>query len=206
MNFIDFIFMPENVVFTISMFTMLALIVFEIIISIVGFSTMLGDADVDVDVDANGSFLGVFFNWINPHGIPVMALILLFLTLFSTIGLTAQYITNHIFNFLPNSLIAGPFVMIISFIGIRYFSKVFSAFIPKDENFAVSIEKLVDKVGEVVLSANDNLLGTIKVKDEFGTVHYVQYFSEDVMNVGDYAVLVSLEPNTVHTFEAKKIN
>lgn len=208
MSFIDFVFQPENVIFTVSLFAMFALIAFEIIMTMVGFSTMFGDADfdVDADVDANGSFVSVFFNWINPHGIPVMALLLLFLTLFNVIGFSAQYVVNMVLNFLPNSFMSGPFVMIFSFVGIRYLSKVFSALIPKDENFAVSIEKLVDKVGEVVLPAKDNLLGTIKVTDEFGSVHYIQYFSEDEMNVGDHAILVSYEPNTVHTFEAKKIN
>ncbi len=209
MDIINFITMPENTAFSVSFAFLIAILMVEIIGLMIGFTSLSMDADAGLDADADVGFFGNIIAWVNPSGLPFMILLAFMLMYFTAIGYTTQGLMIGFFGFgLPTSM-AAPISFVLSLVVSHIFSEKLGRFLPKDETYAVSIENLVDREGIVVISAKNSLigriLGQIKVKDHFGNTHYVSYFSEDEMEVGDTAILVSLENVENQTFEAKKI-
>ena len=115
------------------------------------------DADADMDADADGSvsmdgdvsIFGQAFSWLNGGRVPLMILLIIFLTGFAVVGYMAQWFIKGL------ALMPWQMAMIPAFIGAipvtRYASMGFSKILPKDETYAVNEETMIGLVGEVTL-------------------------------------------------------
>jgi hypothetical protein len=119
---------------------------------------------------AIGSTLG----WLHIGKVPVIILIIIFLTTFGIVGLAAQLIvkdaTGH---FMPPLIPAG--IAAVAAIGaIRIFGAALGKVIPRDESTAVSDASLVGRVGTIVIGvAKSGRPAEARIHDEHGTPHYV---------------------------------
>lgn len=92
----EFLLHPQNAIFSFALSFMLVIAILEGIMSILGMgvssilSTLLPSFDVDLGVDNPNFSLSKFFNWIRIKSVPILMLMVIFLTSFGTVGLSIQ--------------------------------------------------------------------------------------------------------------------
>ena len=157
---LNFILHSDQIIFSSALFFLLFLFVAELILFFVGVST-----NNIFDNDFSTQNLA----WINKGKVPFIFIVLLFLSLFSILGLTTQYFTNS----LINQYVVALVVAFVSIIITRYLSVIVAKFIPEDETTIVSENYFVGKVGTIVIG-----IGTkdkdvqFKVFDTYNRPHY----------------------------------
>ena len=137
------------------------------------------DADVDADVDADigGDETGIFervFGWLNIGRVPVLVLLIIFLTSFAVIGYVIQSFTLGVIGLLPG-LIAGGIAFAVALPITRTASRLFARIIPREETYAISLDELVGRTARVTLGPVDRRTpGKARLTDAHGNVHFVR--------------------------------
>jgi len=167
----DFILQPENFYFSLALGLMLGIALLEGITALFGFALSgivdsLLHLDVDVDIDFDPSIdidadnaLSKMFSWLRIGKVPVIMLLIVSQDLFGT-------------------LMAAWFACIIAFIIsipiLRFFARLISRLLPKDETDAVSTSTFIGRLA--VLTTADAVQGRTveaRLKDEYGNSHYI---------------------------------
>ena len=160
MEILNFILHSDQIIFSSALFFLLFLFVAELILFFVGVST-----NNIFDNDFSTQNLA----WINKGKVPFIFIVLLFLSLFSILGLTTQYFTNS----LINQYVVALVVAFVSIIITRYLSVIVAKFIPEDETTIVSENSFVGKVGTIVIGAGTKDKDVqFKVFDTYNRPHY----------------------------------
>jgi hypothetical protein len=127
-------------------------------------------AEADHPDGAAGAALG----WLHVGKVPILAIIVIFLTTFAVLGFVCQLVTaNAVGHFMPPLLAAA-----IAFVGgafaVRVLGAALGKLIPRDETTAVPDASLVGRVGTIVIgAARAGRPAEVRIHDEHGTVHYV---------------------------------
>lgn len=174
-----------------------------------GLSDIIGyftpDTDIDMDapeMDTHGAFSEIF-SWLNVGRVPVMVLLIIFLTCFGLIGLIMQTIAHGSFGlFLPAAL-ASIGAFIISMPVVRGCSAGLSKIMPKDETTAISSDDLVGRMAVIVLGkAERKNPAQAKVKDAYNKKHYVMLEPDEDGNVFEQGEKLLLVRREGHIFYA----
>jgi hypothetical protein len=123
--------------------------------------------------DPDGA-MAAALGWLHIGKVPLLVLIIIFLTTFGIVGFAAQLIakdaTGH---FMPPLIPVG--IATVSAVGaMRIFGGALSKIIPKDESNAISDASLVGRVGTVVIGiAKAGRPAQARIHDQYGTPQYV---------------------------------
>ncbi|MET0109462.1 MAG: YqiJ family protein [Candidatus Thiodiazotropha sp.] len=224
---------PENLPFAVALAVMLGIALLE------GISTLLGMAlsglidtllpempdlqgpeiDLDMDLpDADAPYaLSRFFSWLRIGQVPVLMLIVIFLTAFGLIGLGIQSLASSTFNqLIPASLASIPAVL-LSLPMVRLFGGVLMRIMPSDETEAVTESSLVGRIATITIgTASSDRPAEARVRDKYGTTHLLMVEpdrQQDIFNAGDEVLLVKKEstvfkaisnPNSILTNKESK--
>lgn len=133
------------------------------------------DSDISVDAGADGhDTLGALLSWLRVGEVPILILLVIFLTSFGVIGLALQSITSDALGFLWPGWIAVIPAFLLSLPTVRGLGGVIGRIMPKDETSAVSRDSLVGRVATIVLgTARNGSAAQAKVRDAFQQDHYV---------------------------------
>ena len=174
----------ENQVFSIALLIMLIIAVMEGVATLLGMGvssaldTLLPDIDIDVDseLDVNGgsSLFTQFLGWMHVGKVPILMLLVVFLTVFGLLGIIIQSLSQEVFgSYLPGWLAVVP-VLIISLPFVRITAGMLHVIMPKDETEAVAEASFVGCDAEITLGiAKAGSPAQAKLIDEFGQSHYV---------------------------------
>ena len=193
MNTLDFFLAAENTSFAAASMIILAIAAVQILGLVLGFglSEMLEnllpnteldlDADVDVDVEIDADldlgepgWLEQFFGWLNVGRVPVLVLLLTFLTSFAATGYVLQAFALGITGLLP-SVLVGPLALAAAFPATRATSRLLGRILPKEESNAISPEELVGEIATVTLGpVGRQTAGKARVMDAHGNLHFVR--------------------------------
>lgn len=177
----DFLVASHNIPFAVAVVLLIVLFVIELISAVMGFglSDMIGGADApdfvpDADVHLEPGHFGKFFDWLNFGKVPVIILLVVFLTMFALFGYLCQGVLWSVGGFLlPWPLAVVPAV-IVALPSTRICGRVLARFLPKDETAAISQENLIGATAVIVLGkAAPGSPAQAKVRDKFGTTHYL---------------------------------
>lgn len=197
---------PENRVFAVALALMIGIGLLEGVTTVVGFGFsqlldgLLPDFDVDVDLDADGelvtpSVMSRALGWVRVRGVPMLVVLVTFLTFFSLSGFLVQSTVKHTLTFyLPWYLAIWP-ALIVTVPCVRGFSAVLAKFVVRDETSAVSQNTFVGKVAVVTLgTARKGMPAEAKLTDQYGQVHYVRVEPDDEQELpqGTAVLLVNL--------------
>lgn len=157
----------------------------------------LGDADLDIDVspdidaiDGAGadfgdaeiaspsagatSALSKILGWLCVGKVPVLILLVAFLTVFGLAGLFVQLIFQSVTGALLPGFIASIPAFIVAVPFVRVIGKGLSKLIPKDETSAVKRDSFVGRIATVTIgTARFGYPAQAKLQDAFGQTHYV---------------------------------
>lgn len=200
---IEFVFAKQNLPFTVSLTLMLFIALLEGVGSLMGLGmSQLLDTiapDIDIDIDSpeieSPSGLTKFLGWLRIGQVPALVLLIVFLTSFGLVGLGIQTIAKNIFGTLaPASLACLPTLM-ISIPILRTFGGILAKILPKDETDAVSEESYIGRTASIVLgTASHGNPAQAKLKDNFGTTHYIMvepHINGDVFEAETSVLIVS---------------
>jgi len=189
MTFLEFIINDANSIFSIALTVMLFISILEGITTVLGFGvssfleTIFPDIELEIgSEDAPNGVLSRLFSWLNYGKVPVLIILICFLTAFGLVGYSLQYFTYALVSSLIPQIIIAPIALIISLPFIKLFTSAVEKIMPKDETSALTHESFIGKIATITLgTANFGSPAEAKVKDKYGQTHYfmVEPQSED---------------------------
>jgi len=173
-----------------------------------GISTMLEnffpsfDIDGDIAADSNPNIaLSKFFNWIRVKRVPILMLIVIFLTAFGIVGLSIQAaIFNTFGSFWSQWLIAVP-TLIISFYMLNLIGGWIAKILPKDETSSISSDELIGHIATITIGkATKGSPAEAKTQDKHGQTHYfmVEPDSETLTFIQGQKILIIAKNETLY--------
>jgi hypothetical protein len=210
----SFVLEPENLPFAVALAVMLGIALLE------GISTLLGAAlsglidamlpdmpeapnpgidlnNVDIPDGEAPYALSRFLSWLRVGEVPVLMLIVIFLTAFGLVGLALQSFANDILGFLvPGYLMAIP-ATLLSLPMVRIFGGVLSRIMPADETEVVSADSLIGRIATITIGeASGGRPAEARVTDKYGTGHLLMVepdLAEDSFSAGEEVLLIKRE-------------
>lgn len=192
---IDFIMSPGNMPFTIALIIMLIIGFLEGAMTILGagISNFLdnllpesleaglgADMEVDLGIEGDGmdavapSAMSQFLGWLCVGKVPLLILLVAFLTMFGLLGLSMQKIMLEMTGFTLPTWIAWLPALAISLPPTRWLGLGLSKIVPSDETSSVSQDSFVGRIAVVTLGvARKGQPAQGRLKDQHGKTHYV---------------------------------
>ena len=205
---LDFLTAGPNLPFTVAIGVMLVMALIEGIgflvgLGVFGFLDHLAP-DIDGHIDfhhadgaelAGYSLADRFMGWLHFGRVPVLILLVVFLTAFGVIGLALQFASVKVLGTLMPGVLAAVVAFPASLPCVRVFGSVLARVLPKDETYVASQDALVGRVATIVLGeARQGRAAQAKLKDAFGQVQYLMVEPDDateVLRAGEPVLLVS---------------
>jgi hypothetical protein len=180
MTLIAFITADQNSVFTIALAVMLMIAVLEGISTLIGvgiselLESILPDFDMDMPTaETPQSTLSKLLGWINFGKVPVLIILVCFLTAFGVVGYVLQYFVYGVTSALTPQLFVVPAAFMIAMPFVRLFTNVLQKIMPKDESSALSENSFVGAPAIITLGkATKGSPAEAKVIDKHGQTHY----------------------------------
>lgn len=162
---------------------------------------ILPDADVDIDVDvdadlnldagidggADGAtvgepqgFLSQLLGWLCIGKVPVLILLVAFLTAFGLAGFALQGLATSLFGYHWPTILAVPAALALSIPPTRWLALGLSRIMPKEETEAVSTRSFIGRIATVTRGvARIGTPAEAKLRDVHGHTHYVLVEPDD---------------------------
>lgn len=192
----ELILAPESWLFSVAVLLLIAITVIEGMgllfgLSVSGwFDSLLPESLGDGLGGVADSWLG----WLHVGKVPMLVLLVLFLTAFAIVGYTVNAVTHGLFGFYPPVALSGSLALFGALPVVRVSGELISRVIPRDETSAVLLESLVGRIAFVINgTARANYPAEAKVKSEQGQTFYVRVEPDlpDVQfGAGDAVLLV----------------
>lgn len=207
----DWMTASGNAPFAIALLIMFGLALVELIALVTGFSVndvvddfVAGHLEATAATGSTGmeatghgeasSVVGRFLAWLHVGRVPVLMILIVFLTVFGVLGLVAQGALRALLGHALPAIVAAPAVLVASLPAVRATTGLLARLMPRDETSAVDIATLVGRTAVVTGgTARTGMPAQARVRDSFGTEHYVLVEPEDegaVFAVGSVVLLV----------------
>ena len=206
-------FHPALTPFSIALIIMAGLAALEILGLLfgTGFSSLFDglspdvdlDLDLDIDADVDGPDMpdldgagpiAQFLSWLSVGKVPILVLLVAFLTSFGLIGMIGQHIIKNSLGFYLHGAIAAGLTLVLALPVTRHLGLAIARIMPKEETDAVSRNTFVGKVATIIRGeAKFGQPAEAKLKDNVGTIHYVLIEpdnEDDRFTQGDEVILV----------------
>lgn len=215
MTLAQFITADQNSLFTIALALMLMIAVLEGVTTLIGMGiselveSIMPDFDMDVPTaDTPNATLTKLLGWINFGKVPVLIIFICFLTAFSVVGYSIQYLIYGVSHLLVPQLLVVPVAFVLALPFVRMFTNLLQKIMPKDESSALSQESFVGALVTITLgTARKGSPAEAKTVDQYGQTHYfmVQPENEDESFVQGEEVLL-LRPSSNGFYAIKNSN
>jgi len=171
----------SNPIFSTAIAIVFIIGVLEGVLSLIGagMSSMLDSImpELDIEIDMPDSGISTFsevFGWLNKGRVPMLMIVLTFLTSFGLIGLITQFIWFSISGSYLYTLLVLPIAIIGSLPVVRIFSVILSKIMPRDETTAISTDQFIGGICTIVSGkASSTNFVEAKFKDQFNETHYI---------------------------------
>jgi hypothetical protein len=200
---LELILAPEMAPFVASLGAVGVIGLFELA-AILVFGPVLSHLHVDTHIDIDSSFLSGTMSWLHIGKVPLMVLIVLFLSGFGLAGATIQLTLNAFGMGLADALgaaipSAGVGIAAVRRVG-GLLAKVFA-----DDQSVPSVENFVGETVRIVTgTARLHLPAEAKFTDKFGQTHYVMVEPTDESEEFTEGTEVILGQRTAIGFEASR--
>lgn len=165
-----------------------ALAVMLLIAAVEGIGVLLGASvsehlDANLEVDATEAIVSPFrkaLAWLRVGQVPVLMLLVAFLTIFGLGGLVLQTVVMGVFGRNLSSAIAVPVMFVGSLLPLRAAGGAIARVIPMDETDAVTEDSFIGSVATITLgTARRGEPAEAKLRDVHGHTHYVMVEPDD---------------------------
>lgn len=205
---------PENFLFLIALGLFLLIFLVQLLSLIVGMEpfgfldNMLPDVDLDIDTDlhlgdVSPSFVDSIMSMLKLGRVPFVFTFILFLFLFSQIGLYGQMLFLELSGSRLNWFLAsgGAFIATLPF--LRVGNSLLEKVLPKDETVAVSADTFIGRMAIVTQgTATHERAAEAKVVGPKGRTHYIRVKADNegkAFEKGDHVLIVARPSKGVFT-------
>ncbi|MDH5360602.1 MAG: YqiJ family protein [Gammaproteobacteria bacterium] len=203
---------PQNLPFSVALALMFGIALLEGITALFGaaISGMLDSLIPDLEVDADLSdvelqsphALSRLLSWLRVGKVPVLILLVIFLTGFGLIGLALQSLMNNALGFMFPALIASIPAALLALPIVRVMGGFIGKILPKDETEAVSQDSFIGRIAIITLGvAKAGSPAEAKIKDQFGTTHYIMVEPEQATDELDATIPLLIVKKAGHLFK-----
>lgn len=192
----DWMTAAGNTPFSIALLIMVGLALVELLALVTGFSVndvvddfvaghLEATAGSGTGMEATGhgegsSVVGRFLAWLHIGRVPVLMILIVFLTTFGLVGLVGQGIVHAVLGRTLPALLAAPAALLAALPVVRAVTGVLARLMPREETSAVDVATLVGRTAVVTGgTARSGMPAQARVRDSFGTEHYVLVEPED---------------------------
>jgi hypothetical protein len=169
------LFAAETWPFTVAIFLLVLIAVVEAIAMVVGAS--LSQSLQQMLPDPGEGIAGPFdklLGWLSFGRVPLLVLMVLFLTGFALSGFALNLIARQLFGVWAPTPIAVIVAFVVTVPMVRLFGSGLARLIPQDQTFAVSFDTLVGRIATIVTgTARPGYPAQAKVANEHGQTLYV---------------------------------
>lgn len=205
----------ENFPFALAIAVMIGIALLEGITSAfgAGLSSLLDTLipEFDVDIDTSGpevqtpAPLSRLLGWLRVGQVPILMLLVIFLSGFGLSGLFIQSIAHTSIGYLLPAWMASVPALIMAMPVVRLLGGLLERFMPRDETEAVSSDSFIGRIAIITLgNATKGHAAQAKVKDEHGYSHYVMVEPdtiEDNFSQGEEVLLVRKQGILFHAIK-----
>jgi hypothetical protein len=172
---------PENLPFTVAISVMVAIALAEGVALLLGIGlsetidTLLPEVDLDIGAAPDGaSAFTRLLGWLHVGRVPVLMILIVFLTAFGIIGLALQSAASSIVgSYMPGWLASIP-TFFLSLPVVRGGAGLLAIIMPGDETDAVSENTFIGRTATITLGrAQLGKPAEAKLSDEHGHTHYI---------------------------------
>lgn len=177
-----FLSASENIAFTTAIVLML----------LIGVVQLIGvDGDADLDIDAHGPL-----DWLGVGRLPLLMLVVVFLSLFGLIGLVGQQLSHDLTGALVTPWLAVPAATIAALPLTGLAARGLARILPRDFTTAVPVDVLVGRSARIVTGrAFRGHPARARAEDQHGQTHYVMVEpdNDDSFEEGETVLIVRRE-------------
>lgn len=187
---LNFLLAPANTPFAVALAVMLAIAALEGVTSIFGqalsslIEGFLPDMDAGIDVDGpqaidgepalGDSALSKLLGWLHIGRVPVLVLLVLFLTSFGISGYVLQAIFSSVTRIYAPQIIAVAAATALAILTVRALGGLLGRILPSDETSAVSGDSFIGRVAVIIRgSATRGSPAEAKLFDQHRAAHYI---------------------------------
>lgn len=206
---------PQNTFFAVCLTVCACIFILELIGLLVGFSNdyldnILPDVlKIDIDgVNASHGFFVTLSSWVYLGRMPFLIWLIIFFGGWGVTGLVLQNIVTDYFGNPFIALIAVPVSFAINLFLVRYVCMAIKPILPRDETYAIETKELIGLEAEIVIgTAKLNFPAQAKVKDKYGTMHYIMVIPQSDVEYkqGDKVILAELHDNQFVVTDEKEL-
>ncbi len=200
---LSFLATPACLPFSVALAIMAMIAIVEMLGALIGIgiSGLLDGLffELDADIDATETQLrsSNWLAWLYVGKVPVLIILVLFLTFFGLSGLLIQsFSLYYLTGTLPPLLVSIPALLFAIFC-VRFVAGLLARMIPKDDTEAVNSNSFIGRVAVITLgTARSNSPAQAKLSDQYGQTHYVMVEPDnvdDVFSSGTSVLLVKQE-------------
>lgn len=189
--------------FVVAILLMLALLMIEVLSAALGLGVseavehLLPDALVDpaVEADVAPNNLGRALGWLHIGKVPLLMILVCFLTSFGLVGWVGQSLMYGISGYLLPAGLASPLAFLASLPPTRWAAGILVRLMPKDETSAVSLAGFVGATARVSLgdATIDRPAGAV-LSDRHGQRHNIRVIPDvpgDTLSQDEHVLLVA---------------
>ena len=178
---LDLLSSGANAPFTVALIVMFAIAIAELVALLLGFGlseavdALLPDIDIDVGVNADaGSAFTRLLGWLHIGKVPLLMILIVFLTAFGLIGLVLQSFAKGVTGYYMSAWFAVVPTMILAMPVVRVGAGALAFILPSDETDAVSADTFIGRTATITLGeARSGSPAEAKLTDEHGYTHYI---------------------------------
>lgn len=229
---IDTLLQPEAAPFTVALCLMLVIAVVELLGTLMGLApsglldSLLPETDLDLDgdveFDASGGSalegdivtapdapsagpLSQVLGWLCVGRVPILVLLVCFLTAFGLTGLIVQGLVAGLMGFTLPALLAVIPALIVALPATRHLGLALSALMPKEQTEAVSQRGFVGRIATIIRGeARTGQPAEAKLSDQYGQTHYLLVEPDEadaVLMAGQEVLIVRLVSGRYHAID-----
>jgi hypothetical protein len=198
---IEFMLRAQNLPFMVSLTIMIMIACLEGVSTMIGMglSSMIEAFMPEIDLDhpdiSTTGILTKAFGWVRIGQVPFLIILIVFLTVFGLAGLLIQSVSMKLTGHLLPGMIASGITLPLTLPLVRAITGVIGKIMPKDETEAVTEKSFIGRVAVITLGkASKNNPAQAKLRDKFGTTHYVMVepdLEDEAFQQGDQVLIVS---------------
>ncbi len=199
---IEFAIQSQNLPFSVALVIMLMIALLEGVGMLLGaglfalLDSLLPEFDADIDapdIDSPG-VLSMVLGWLYVGKVPLLVIVVLFLTTFGLSGLFLQGFLHEFTGHTLPGLLASIPAFFIALPLVRISARWVARMMPRDETEAVNANSFIGRVAVVTLGeAKKDYPAQARLTDQFGQNHYVMIEPEsdtEILRSGDKVLLV----------------
>lgn len=209
---IEFLSLSANLPFSVALAIVVLIGVLEGVGAVIGFAlsglldNLVPDLDLDVDAEiGDHGAVGEFLSWLRVRQVPVIVILIAFLTSYAVTGFVLQQVIYSLFGMMLPAIVAGVIVLFACLPFTRLFTGVMAKILPGDETDAVASSTFIGRPAVITLgTASSGNPAQARLKDKHGQSHYVMVAPDtdgESFNQGASVLLVRRDGATFYAIK-----